>query len=321
MPALLQRHREHRGRRGLAVRARDQDAARRPAMSAASSSARCTTAMPRSRAATTSGLSAGTAVETTTRPGVAEVLRRRGRSTPARPSPRARMPPARRAGRCRVTGWPRCSRIDASALMPAPPMPDQVDGPGRGPACSGGGASAALTVAAPPRVRRRRGPAPPRARAASGRPDARAAARPSPAAVRRRAAAARASAHQARASSSSSGDDDGPAGVGQGSGVGRLVVGGGVGVRHEDAGQPEHGELGQRRCARTAHDDIRRGVGQVHALDEVDAAHERRRLAGAGQRRVPRRGDRLGVAAAGGVQDLQPLGLGHSARRTRRPRC
>ena len=46
--------------------------------------------------------------------------------------------------------------------------------------------------------------------------------------------------------------------------VARLVIVGGVRIRDQHRGQPEAGQLGQRRGAGTADRQIRRGVGKVH---------------------------------------------------------
>ena len=98
-------------------------ASRRPAVSAASACARCTTGRPRSRAAASSGLLSRIADDTTT---VAGAAGRWAASCPTATS----APSARSASTVREsfasepdTAAPLASRIRAMPLIPAPPMP------------------------------------------------------------------------------------------------------------------------------------------------------------------------------------------------------
>src|SRR4051795_7701635 len=104
---------------------------RRPAMTAASATARGSTRRPRSRAAASSGLSARIAVETTT----VSTSPRWAASWPTA----TRAPSARSASSVGVsrrslpeTGTPRASRIRAMPLIPAPPMPMKCTAPSSG---------------------------------------------------------------------------------------------------------------------------------------------------------------------------------------------
>ena len=185
------------------------------------------------------------------------------------------------------TRWPMPARTSAMALIPLPPTPTtwmrrgpaQVDRRARRPpdgtrrplwpgVLLDEGGHPVGRVAAPGRRRRPRPHGASRASSASKRLHLR---------------------HQPVGVELAVGDEHGRAGVGQGPGVRRLVVAGGVGQGDQHRRQPHDRHLGHRVAAGPAHEEVGRGQQQLHpvlvAHRLVDEARRHRRAASAARPR------------------------------------
>ncbi len=102
--------------------------------------------------------------------------------------------------------------------------------------------------------------------------------------------------------------------------VGALLVGDRAGQRHDDRADADRGELGDRRRAAAADDEIGFRVARGHVVDERDALRRRRR------RRGMRRAQRVDVLLARLMHDPRPRARRAAARapsaraRSSRPR-
>ena len=145
--------------------------ARRPTITEASAPARCTTASPRRRASTSSGLDSRIAVDTTTVSTSPTFSARCPRCTTA-PSARSAARVTESLASLPLTGSPRASMIRAMPDIPAPPMPMKCTRPrsSAGTGRSVGATSTPLTIASllAPCVR----PRPPRATRSTSRSSA-----------------------------------------------------------------------------------------------------------------------------------------------------
>ena len=110
---------------------------------------------------------------------------------------------------------------------------------------------------------------------------------------------------------------DGPAPGGDGAGVGRLVVGGGVWQGDHHRRHAGGGQLGHGDGPGPGHGQVGGGIGQVHALDEGDDPDQQPAAVGVG---LGPGGPDVGlVPAPAGVQDLDggrvgPVGGGRDHR-------
>ena len=247
-------------------------ASRRPAVSAASACARCTTV--EAALAGRGELRVGLPDARTTRP--RWPARRAG--APASWPTATRAPSARSASTAREsfasdpdTATPRASRIRAMPLIPAPPMPTR---------CTRSASSAPSSAAPRLRVPHRsagqhRVVAPDRDRAPISRAMRRAARRrrrarrrgprrPSRPAGRGSVSSGTSSASTRSPVSSASATSTPPPAATTGRGVERLLA---VAVRerHVDRGQPDGGHLGDGHRAGPAEHRVGGGVGQVHS--------------------------------------------------------
>ena len=121
-PPLRGSSRSSRSSSSCRASRRSRSSLREP-VSSASIAPRVLMSMPRSSAATNSGLSCAIALDTTTTSGQCRRFRRGDRSPPSRLRVRARRRVAMRCTSEPLTRAPRASSSRAIALMPMPPMP------------------------------------------------------------------------------------------------------------------------------------------------------------------------------------------------------